>query len=593
MNKENKMGLMVTNSNRELVGHPDLLDLATKCICFNNDWQKQMQTGVDEETWFNWCSLLIKAGCIEAAGAFSRASKKHNSNSEERIEALNNSQPPGILRCVTFGCNHEQINQCFGGNHCANETGSIINSPATSLMPRKPNQPSAVDVGFTLNKEGLIDGINGNVFARYLLTVLPLVYMIGGRFFIYENGVYRYLDSNNLSRKCRDLVHSFAKDAWTTGMEKKYLSALTLETSRAEQMDADRNFINVENGMLDLRTFELVPHSREFNSTVRIPLIYDPTAECPRYMQFLSEVFEGDQERIDVSQEIIGDCLTGNNKAQKAIIALGGGSNGKSVWAEIIRCLCGQENVSAVPLKDLSNSFARFDLVGKILNLVTESETDNQGLNTEFFKAIVSGDPIRVERKFAESFTYAPICKLLFCMNNLPYSRDKSHGFSRRLLILPFTRQFTEEDADRGLSEKLMQELPGILNFALAGLHRLRQNNYVFTRSHVGEEACGDYRRALNPIQGFVEECIRPGTTNDRISNANIYAAFQVWCRENGHNHSAEMSRQRFMSEVRGILGQLNIPFELKRGSTRDICGILLNKREEDNHSPSGCELIL
>lgn len=155
--------------------------------------------------------------------------------------------------------------------------------------------------------------------------------------------------------------------------------------------------------------------------------------------------------------------------------------------------MCGKKNVSHVAMNELNQPFARAELVGKLLNVSSENEFSEKGLNTQQIKSITAGDAIRVE------FSYHPVCKLLFAMNTLPATLDKSHGFFRRLVIVPFRKVFKGSEADRMLLEKLLAELPGIFNFAMEGLKRLRANDFEFSSSDAIEQAVANYKSEQNP----------------------------------------------------------------------------------------------
>jgi len=561
--------------------------LATHCELFAAHWETQKQGGLDEETWFKWISLLFHSAGFESASAFSEASPKHGPRSQERLLELQKSEKKRFVRCRTFGCSEQKIEQCFAGRLKRNDAGTVTNSPAAFLLrspaagsPFRNQQVNLSQIGLEISsKTGKLIGINGNIYARYILRKkLDLVYS-NDRFYVYESGVWRFKDSNAISRILRNILHSFVPDSWTPKLESEYISALKVEAPRVDKMDPDRKLINLTNGMLDLREYRLIPHDKKYYSTIQVPIRYDPNAQCPKFKRFLADVFQGDQELIDLTAEMLGYCLTVEVKAQKAFILYGKGSNGKSVLAYILKKLCGAENVSSVSLNELNNSFARAELVDKILNLATENEVGKSGLDTTYFKSIVSGDPIRVERKHEQGFNYTPFCKFVFALNNLPYTKDKSHGYLRRLIIIPFNRTFKEKDADVNLLDALTSELPGILNFALEGLKRLEANGYRFTKSKAADELLKEYTEELNPVECFVEEMIVKGTPEDRVKNKTIGDVFRLWCQEHGHSSLAQYTQIRLLRNIREILHSKGINAEPgNAGNGRYLKGIKLNR---------------
>lgn len=568
-----------------------LVTLSKHCPCFKEDWETQQQSGLDEGQWFNWISLLTSAGHAQLAKTFSQSSKKHNVGSEERLKKLSDNNIKGMVRCTTLGCKKEDIQRCFlnkvrlNNKQITNSPGAFIYVQAkTASAPSKYTQKYLEKIGFIFKDEKPV-WVNANKFAAHITEKLDLLYFgPGDCFYYYDKGVWSLYDFNTIARRLRNLLHQYVPDMWSEKLEKEYIEALKREAPRVEKLDTNREYINLENGMLSLNTFELVEHRKEFYSSVQIPLAFDNNAKCPRFKKFLNDVFEGDNERIALTGEIMGYCLTAEVKSQKAFILYGRGSNGKSVLAEILECLCGQKNVSAVPLQELENPFTRYELVDKLLNLATENEVNRNGLSTQHFKSIVTGDPIRVEKKYEKGFTYRPFCKMVFALNNLPYSRDKSYGFERRLIILPFNRVFTGKAVDPNLSSKLKKGLAGILNFALEGLERLRKNEYTFTESKVVNETLDEYKETLNPISTFVlEKIIATNNPMDKVSHTSIRKAYAVWCLENGQAEGTIASSRSFIKNIKDALKDNNTPFGVKKGGNkRFITGVKLKINSQE-----------
>ena len=183
----------------------------------------------------------------------------------------------------------------------------------------------------------------------------------------------------------------------------------------------------------------------------------------------MKQITCGDEKLEMVMQEILGYCLTSETRAEKAFIFYGKGSNGKSVFAKIITMLVGRANVSNIPLREFGVKFGMETIVGKTVNIATETELDDFKLNTENFKSVTSGDSLHIQRKHKTGIDIDPMVKLVFLTNNLPRVNDTTKGFLRKILIVPFNAEFTydssnaENRLDNRLIEKLETEKEGIL----------------------------------------------------------------------------------------------------------------------------------
>lgn len=348
-----------------------------------------------------------------------------------------------------------------------------------------------------------------------------------------------------------------------------------------------KNLICLRNCILNLETKETLPHSADYYFSRQLPVDYDKTADCPEFKKFLNDIFLGKQEIIKFVQELIGYILTNSTKAQCFFVFYGIGSNGKSVLANIIMYLVGEDNYSAVSIRDLTSNFSRAVLKDKSLNISTENEPhEGTMLDTQYVKAIASGDVIKAEEKFKPPFTFKPTCKLIFCTNTLPQFNDKSAGFLRRIKIIPFDAHFSIKDgtADVYLEEKLKNELSGILNFALEGLDRLIQNEYVFTESKSMAKLMNRYEKLTNPFDDFWGECITLKNRNTDLyenTKADFYSTFIQWCEDNKHKNYANISPRKFwqyFGEVMIRKTNKKIKFR-KSGADRYVTNVFIKNK--------------
>lgn len=322
---------------------------------------------------------------------------------------------------------------------------------------------------------------------------------------------------------------------------------------RAADLNAG-NLLNLQNGVLDLDALTMTPHARERMMTYCLPYAYDPKAICPRFRSFVREVLvvEGttdpDENLVRLFQELVGYTLTTDTRHEIMVWLAGEGGNGKTVAISILRELLGgmAGNVDFQTLGATGN-YDLADLPGKRLIFSTESKRGGH-MAEELLRRIVSGERINTRPIYGKPFEFDPVAKIWWAMNDKPVIRDTSNATWRRLKLIPFNRTFAEAEKDIHLLDKLRLELPGILNWALDGLTRLRAQGR-FSPAAAADAAASDYRRESNPIAQWLAECTTrsPDNLYPTLSSA-AYANYKVWCEANGRT---PMNSTNFGTEVK------------------------------------------
>ena len=423
------------------------------------------------------------------------------------------------------------------------------------------------EIGIYFDDKG-VERLDPKQFAKFAAKKWQIIYF-HGEFYRYVAGCWKLWPLGGMRKTLFSFIEKFS-NVHNLGVEGAYINYLKLIRYDEKGFNKNHNLMNFKNGVLNLNDMNFMEHSPKFRSSIQLPYSYNKEAKCPRFMEFLSEIFLGDKEMIDVIQEIMGYCISCDNEAQKFFIFYGQGSNGKSVLCELLRELAGRENCSSLSIKDLGQRFSVADLEGKPLNLSTENESANgRAYNSQYIKAISGGDFIKAEKKMKDVYTFQPFCKLIFSANNYPKFNDYSFGFYRRIMVIPFEATFDKESgtADVHLLDKLQAELPGILNFALEGLMRLRKNGYVFSRAAKIENSLKWYRQAMNPYRAFFDEYIT-FTKNDRnrIKCSDVWKRFCEWAAENGQAESRYVSANKFWSELKKAVPELSGRFKKSNG---------------------------
>jgi putative DNA primase/helicase len=320
-----------------------------------------------------------------------------------------------------------------------------------------------------------------------------------------------------------------------------------------------RNLIALDNGLLDLDAFfagradVLLPHTPRWFSPTCLPYPFDADADCPCWRAFLERNLERDRERIGILQEWFGLSLTPDTSRQRFMVFEGEGANGKSVVCAALEALLGSENCSHVPLEVFGERFQLTPTIGKLANIASEvGELDKAAEG--FLKSFTSGEPMQFDRKHKPPIQALPTARLVLATNNRPRFSDRSGGLWRRMILMPFRVTIAENDPSRvfGMDKaawwKSSGELPGIFNWALTGLDRLRRQDR-FTQSQVCEQALAEYRTENNPARMFLSETCHE-LPEGQTPCAKLYHAYSEWCGANGYSPLASAS---FGKEVRRL----------------------------------------
>jgi putative DNA primase/helicase len=333
-----------------------------------------------------------------------------------------------------------------------------------------------------------------------------------------------------------------------------------LGVHRVTELNSRPTLIPLRNGVYDAESGRLLPHNPEFFLTNQLPFDFDNLATCPRWLQFLGEVMltaTGTvcDEWIGALQEWFGYCLSPDNSAQVSMVWVGEGRNGKGVAARALECLLGPSQCCAVPVEQLHDPYHRAELQGKLVGFVNEPDPRAMLKNGAYFKAITGGDTISARRPTEKVFSFVPFCRLVISTNSVPGTRDLSHGYFRRLMILEWRRNFSAEDADPHLDGKIRDELPGIFNWAVEGLKRFRERGSKFAELAESDRLLAAYRLSEDPLRQFIfEEC--EAHIHHWTWFREFYDGFRQWAHSCGHRDIGTKQKIGRRLDQLGIGGQ-------------------------------------
>ena len=325
-------------------------------------------------------------------------------------------------------------------------------------------------------------------------------------------------------------------------------------TIPASQLDAGAWHLNTPTGVLDLQSGQVREHKREDLLTRWTGVPYDATARCPRFVEFLMRIMEGNGALISFLQRAIGYSLTGSTREQKLFLCYGTGANGKSTLIEVLRETLGAYARSA-PFDAFCESFSGRSATGpnediarlagaRFVSAVEGGESSR--LNEGLVKQLTGGDMVSASYKYGAVFEYRPQFKIWLSTNHLPRIRGTDEGIWRRICRIPFNASIPAEEQDHDLLAKLREERAGILAWAVAGALQWARGGLQPPEEVVA--ATQSYRQESDVLGQFIEECC----IVDRLLTCKtneLYRRYRVWCEDNGHSPMSQTSIGKRLQE--------------------------------------------
>jgi putative DNA primase/helicase len=459
--------------------------------------------------------------------------------------------------------------------------------------PKKPHKPAGSHVV-------LVDGApvkNGETFVeqRYQRDGRPLLRCYQNVFYSWTGSHWREMRDDMLEHE----LYGFLANALVTkkgalvpfNPTKNKVAEIVHALRRALIIDhrlrppawlepAERtaeNQVACRNGILNLRTRELLPHDPDFFTTICLPLDYDPSAPEPkRWLQFLVELWPDDEEAEETLQEICGYLLTPDTSQQKAFLIVGPKRAGKGTIIHVVTTLLGEDNVVSVTLNSMAGEFGRWPLIDKLLAVIADARLGaraNSHTIAEHLLSISGGDQQTINRKLQSFWTGYLSVRFLITTNELPEIADASGTLPSRFIVLQLKESFYGKE-DTKLRAKLTPELPGILNWALAGLDRLTQRGYFVMPKSSGA-AVREMEDLSSPIKAFLREWGEVDKDAEVLVKE-FYAAYRAWATDAGHKISP---KNVFGKTLRSLVPKMRVS---SSGDRRRYLGIGLSEGGRD-----------
>ena len=386
-------------------------------------------------------------------------------------------------------------------------------------------------------------------FADYLIQQKHIK-KINNQLYVYQDDVYR-TGSEWLEYAMMQEIPNM-----TTAKRTEVLKCLNVKI-RTNTEEAPPEMIAFRNGVLDISNDQLYPHSPDIIILNRINWDYNPYAYDELLDETLDKISCHNKELRMVLEEAAGYALFRKNELGKAFFLTGTGSNGKSTYLKILEYMLGEDNISNLDLKKLSDRFSTVMMFGKLAN-IGDDISDEFVIDTSIFKKIVTGERIDAEQKGQPKFEFNPYVKLYFSANNIPrMGKGKDwEAIERRMQIIPFNAKFSPDDPDFTpyISTKLKSQgsIEYMIRLAVEGLKRVMKN-LKFTESALITDEIQDFKKSNNPVLLFVDEYEEKGKQVVNEPTQKVYDDYVGFCMTGGYKPMTKMEFSKAICKALGL----------------------------------------
>lgn len=447
------------------------------------------------------------------------------------------------------------------------------------------------DMTDTGNAQRLRDKYKGNIRYSYIRK----------KWYYWTGKVWEIDNTGEIKKLADEVINDMKRDAFAEQDEDKQAEmlkwasrtassknkeAMVKETQHLEgipvltdEMDCYSDYLNCQNGIINLRTGELLPHDGAFMMTRISYAEYDQSGKAPEmWLSFLNDVTNGDKELQDYLQKCVGYSLSGSIREQCAFFLYGIGNNGKSTFLDTISDLLGSYASNVQPdtiMLKKNDSGVNSDIARlKSTRFVTSEEpTEGVRLNEGLVKQLTGGGKVTCRFLYGDEFEYEPEFKIWIGTNHKPVIRGTDVGIWRRIRLIPFEVNIPKEKVDKNLKWKLRKELPQILAWAVQGCIKWQKEGLELPSCV--ENATKEYKAEMDVLESFVESCISIDyTTRDVVPFQELFSIYSAWAKT---NNEFEMTSRKFAIEI-----AKKLPEKIRRGS-----GIFYPKIKETEYAKS------
>lgn len=418
----------------------------------------------------------------------------------------------------------------------------------------------------TMNPQTGAESVSPTRLAQYVREHLQYIFvqdhaMSSARCYVYQDGAYRLMSKVMVQGVIKQFIIDYNEHLVKTRTLNEVYDLLLTDNLfvSEEELNADEDIINFQNGLLRLSDMTLMPHSPEVLSTIQLPCNWptEPVA-TPVYDRYMNMLTGGDEGYAKLLEEFSGVCLSNIKgwRMKKALFMYGPGDTGKSILKSLVEHMVGKGNFIGIDLAEIEARFGTGSIYGKRL----AGSSDMSFLTVaelKTFKKCTGGDSLFAEFKGQNSFEYTFGGLLWFCMNRLPrFGGDDGQWVYDRIMQVPCTNVIPPERQDKHLLDKLLSEQEGIVYRMVMALRNVIENGYRYTEPEAVRMDRRRYQETNSTVLTFFEDCMMPMSELEKpryCTVMKVHSAYQGWCRDNNRGYAKSM--REFKDELATYLG--------------------------------------